>query len=238
MLYLDNSISLCKSVEQPHANMANPSCSPSPHFVSKSRRTNNIMCNRKMATCLKIPPCHCSPSPFAVLDVVIFIAVVCACGFLLFPYFHILMITCIEIGGAVVDAVKQDFAVPPFIYVSIGLTLSSALLATFVVVTCTGRKCGNANCKGLKNSVEFDIQLETEDCVKNCSGSGSLGGDGDGVKKGLFELGGHQNRELEAQLRKMAPPNGRAVLILRAKCGCSVGTLQVPAPKKHRNIRK
>ncbi|XP_028759530.1 uncharacterized protein At5g19025-like [Neltuma alba] len=233
MFYFDNSISLCQSVDHPPA-MANSSCSAD--FGSKSRRSNNILRNRKTPASfnsLQIPPCD--RSRFAVVDVVIFIAVICACGFLLFPYIQILIIKSIEIGGTILDAVKEEFSMAPLIYISIGLSVSSAVLATFLVVTWTGRKCGNPNCKGLKNSVEFDIQLETEDCVKK---SASLGTDGDGFQKGLFELARHQNRELEAQLRKMAPPNGRAVLILRAKCGCSVGRLQVPGPKKHRKIRK
>ncbi|XP_054777714.1 uncharacterized protein At5g19025-like [Prosopis cineraria] len=236
MFYFDNSISLCKSVDQPPA-MANSSCSAD--LGSKSRRSNNILRNRKTPTSfnsLQIPPCDRSRSRFAVVDAVIFVAVICACGFLLLPYIQILIIKSIEIGGTILHAVKEEFSAAPLIYISIGLSVSSAILATFLVVTWTGRKCGNPNCKGLKNSVEFDIQLETEDCVKN---SASLGTDGDEFKKGLFELARHQNRELEAQLRKMAPPNGRAVLILRAKCGCSIGRLQVPGPaKKHRKIRK
>jgi hypothetical protein len=36
----------------------------------------------------------------------------------------------------------------------------------------------------------------------------------------------------------MAPINGRAVLVLRGKCGCSVGRLEVPGPKKNRKIKK
>ncbi|KAI9124641.1 hypothetical protein K1719_004563 [Acacia pycnantha] len=233
MFHLDNSISLCKYVDQPPA-MANSSCSAD--LGSKSRRTNNILRNRKMPTSfssLQIPVCD--QSRFVLVDAVIFVAVICACGFLLFPSFQIFIIKCIEIGGIILDAVKEEFAVAPLIYISIGISVSSAILATFLVVTWTGRRCGNPSCKGLKNSVEFDIQLETEDCVKN---SASLETDGDVFKKGLLELARHQNRELEAQLRKMAPPNGRAVLILRAKCGCSVGRLQVPGPKKHRKPRK
>ncbi|KAF7820522.1 60S ribosomal protein L34 [Senna tora] len=224
MSYFDRSISFCKSVDQPPA-MVNSMGSPD--FGSKSRHSNT-------APRLQIPPCDRSRSRSAVVaDVVIFIAVICACGFLLFPYIQILVTQSIQIGGAILYLVKEEFSVAPLIYISIGLSVSSAVLATWLVVSWTGRKCGNPNCKGLRNSVEFDIQLETEDCVKN-----SPSVDGNGINKGLFELARHQNRELEAQLRKMAPPNGRAVLILRAKCGCSVGRLQVPGPKKNRKIKK
>ncbi|MCD7467776.1 hypothetical protein HAX54_005395, partial [Datura stramonium] len=30
----------------------------------------------------------------------------------------------------------------------------------------------------------------------------------------------------------MAPPNGRAVLVFRGRCGCSIGTMEVPGPRK------
>ncbi|KAL0709537.1 hypothetical protein Bca4012_016515 [Brassica carinata] len=43
-------------------------------------------------------------------------------------------------------------------------------------------------------------------------------------KKGLFELARDRRRELEAELKKMTPVNGRAVLVFRAKCGCCVGS--------------
>lgn len=211
---------------------------------SKLRHThnNNTLRNRKIpaaassssSNSLQIPRCDRSRSRLAVVDVVIFIAVICACGFLIFPYIQIAITQSIQIGGTIFDLVKEEFSVAPLIYISIGLSVSSAVLATWLVVSWTSRKCGNPNCKGLRNSVEFDIQLETEDCVKN-----SPSVDANGINnKGLFELARHQNRELEAQLRKMAPPNGRAVLILRAKCGCSVGRLQVPGPKKLRKIKK
>ncbi|KAE8734510.1 Detected protein of confused Function [Hibiscus syriacus] len=42
------------------------------------------------------------------------------------------------------------------------------------------RKCRNPNCKGLRKAAKFDIQLETEECVKNSSTLVK-----DGVKRGL-----------------------------------------------------
>ncbi|KAL2492437.1 Uncharacterized protein Adt_28065 [Abeliophyllum distichum] len=69
------------------------------------------------------------------------------------------------------------------------------------------------------------------------SGSGSGSGRGRG-RKGLFELPRDHHRELEAELKKMAPPNGRAVLVFRARCGCSVGRMEVPGPKKSRKVKK
>ncbi|KAH8957867.1 hypothetical protein BDL97_07G113700 [Sphagnum fallax] len=74
--------------------------------------------------------------------------------------------------------------------------------------------CDNPQCHGLCKAMELDIQLETEQCVRTLSTpivdelpwNGSL------------ELG--QNpKELEAELQRIAPPNGRAILNFCAPCG-------------------
>ncbi|CAJ2665676.1 unnamed protein product [Trifolium pratense] len=240
MVYFHSSISLCKSVDQPPvpSSMAN-----SIDFGSKSRQSNNFQRNKKnhnsssssssSSNSLQIPPCDRSRS--AMIDVVIFIAVVIACGFLFFPYVEFLVIKSIQIISMVLILIKEEFSIAPYIYISIGLSVVCAALATWGVVVCTTNKCGNPNCKGLKKAAEFDIQLETEDCVKN---SPNFVKDGGVCKKGLFELPRDHHKELEAELKKMAPVNGRAVLVLRARCGCSVGRLEVPGPKKQRKIKK
>ncbi|KAK2419932.1 Ribosomal protein L34e superfamily protein [Trifolium repens] len=239
MVYFHSSISLCKSVDQPPvpSSMAN-----SIDFGSKSRQSNNFQRNRKnhnssssssSSNSLQIPPCDRSRS--AMIDVVIFIAVVIACGFLFYPYVKFLVINSIQIISMVLILIKEEFSIAPYIYISIGLSVVCAALATWGVVVCTTNKCGNPNCKGLKKAAEFDIQLETEDCVKN---SPNFVKDGGVCKKGLFELPRDHHKELEAELKKMAPVNGRAVLVLRARCGCSVGRLEVSGPKKHRKIKK
>uniref|UniRef100_A0A0D3G966 Uncharacterized protein n=1 Tax=Oryza barthii TaxID=65489 RepID=A0A0D3G966_9ORYZ len=91
-------------------------------------------------------------------------------------------------------------------------------------------------CRGLRKAVEFDIQLETEECVR-------------GQQQRLLPLPGGRaallaaagarpvqlgdaHRELEAELRKMAPPNGRTVLIFRSPCGCPKGRMEVWGAKK------
>ncbi|KAL5152993.1 Uncharacterized protein HKD37_19G052616 [Glycine soja] len=247
MVYFHSSISLCKFVNQ-SSFMANSICSAD--FGSKSRQINHLQKNRRTpssssssssssSNSLQIPPCDRSRS--AMVDVVMFIAVVCACGFLFFPYVEFLVTKCYEVIKGVVFLIKEEVSVAPWIYVSIGLSVVFAALATWAVVACTTRKCGNPSCKGLRKAAEFDIQLETEDCVKNlASASSNVAKDGGGgTKKGLFELPRDHHRELEAELKKMAPPNGRAVLVLRARCGCSVGRLEVPGPRKHlRKINK
>ncbi|GMY13682.1 At5g19025 [Fagus crenata] len=224
MVYFHSSISVCKSVDQPTA-MAD----------TKSRLSNHLSRNRKTTNwpnCSKIPVCDRSRS--AVVDIVILIAVIGACSFLLFPYVKFVAVEVVKIVGVVVFLVKEEFSVAPMIYGSIGMSIFCASLAAWLVLACTSRKCGNPNCKGLRKAAEFDIQLETEDCVKNSTNLVN----GGGVKRGLFELPRDHHRELEAELKKMAPPNGRAVLVFRARCGCSVGRLEVPGLKKHRKIKK
>lgn len=169
------------------------------------------------------------------VDVVILIAVIVAISFLILPSVKILFLLAVEVFGAVMEVMREEVSQAPLIYGSVGLSICSAALAAWGVLSCTTRKCGNPNCKGLRKAAEFDIQLETEECVKSSASSVK---DGGGVKKGLFELPRDHHRELEAELKKMAPPNGRAVLVFRARCGCSVGRLEVPGPKKHRKIKK
>lgn len=80
-------------------------------------------------------------------------------------------------------------------------------------------------------SAEFDIQLETEECMKNSSSTEAWS------RTGLFELPQDHQWELGAELNKMAPPNGRAVLF-RFRCRCRVGKLVVPGLRRVRKIKK
>ncbi|CAE6109617.1 unnamed protein product [Arabidopsis arenosa] len=95
------------------------------------------------------------------------------------------------------------------------------------------RKCRNPKCKGLKKAMEFDLQLQTEECVKS------------GTVKEIDRLpwkGGSESNPdyecLRAELRKMAPVNGRAVLIFRSKCGCPIAKLEGWGPKRGRRHKK
>ncbi|XP_050230362.1 uncharacterized protein At5g19025 [Mercurialis annua] len=235
MVYFHSSISVCNSVDQ--SVMANSVNSSELH--PKSRNKNHGQNSRKMnnnshMNCSSIPVCDRSRS--AVVDVVILIAVIISCGFLLFPYIKIITLFFIELITVMHSVFKEEILRSPVIYASVGVGTFFAAIAVWTVFTCTTRKCGNPSCKGLRKAAEFDIQLETEECVKN-SNNGSLGKDG-GVKRGLFELPRDHHRELEAELKKMAPTNGRAVLVFRARCGCSVGRLEVPGSKKQKKIKR
>ena len=229
MVYLHSSIPLCNSVDQSSI-MA--SSLNSGGACSKSRQNNHVCRNRRMSNSpnsAKIPDCGRSRS--AVIDLVMLIAVVGACGFLFFPYVKVIADKSFKLVGAVMYLMKREVSRSPMVFGSVGVSILFAAIAIWAILACTGRKCGNPNCRGLRKAAEFDIQLETEDCVKNSSSK-------DSTKKGLFELPRDHHRELETELKKMAPPNGRAVLVFRARCGCSVGRMEVPGPKKPRRFKK
>ncbi|CAF1783662.1 unnamed protein product [Brassica oleracea var. botrytis] len=220
MVHLQSSISV---VEQSPI-MANSSDLHKPRASRKSSSSSSSIC--------------CDGSPSAAIDVLILIAVVTSSGFLIFPYIRFIAVKSVEIFSDVSCIVKEEILrnPDPVVYGLIALSVScTALSAWMIVILVSSRnKCGKPDCRGLgKANAEFDIQLETEDCVKGGSSSSVVS------KKGLFELPRDHHRELEAELKKMAPINGRAVLVFRAKCGCSVGRLEVPGPKKQqRKIKK
>ncbi|KAL0376553.1 UNVERIFIED_CONTAM: hypothetical protein Scaly_0772900 [Sesamum calycinum] len=85
--------------------------------------------------------------------------------------------------------------------------------------------------------MEFDLQLQGEDMLRI--------GNGNKAVKDVDELpwkGGSEDNPdyecLRAELRKMAPPNGRAVLLFRDKCGCPVSKLEGWGPKRGRRHKK
>uniref|UniRef100_A0A2P2KMY7 Uncharacterized protein MANES_01G092000 n=1 Tax=Rhizophora mucronata TaxID=61149 RepID=A0A2P2KMY7_RHIMU len=228
MVYFHSSISFCNSVDQSTTVMANSVNSN--ELCLKPRHNNHLHKNRRTTSCPNCPNIPvCDRHRSAVIDVVISIAVIGACGFLLFPYIKLV----IEFVGVIHYVVREEIMRNPMLYGSMGVSTFCFAIAAWLLLLCTTRKCGNPNCRGLRKAAELDIQLETEECVKNSSGTLAK----DGVKRGLLKLSRDHHRELEAKLKKMAPPNGKAVLIFRARCGCSVGRLEVPGPKSQRRSR-
>ncbi|KAF2577401.1 hypothetical protein F2Q68_00000509 [Brassica cretica] len=166
------------------------------------------------------------------IDVFILLAVVTSSAFLIFPYIRFIAIKSLSIFSDLSCLLKQEIFRDPdpivhgLIAWSVLCTALSGLM--IVLILCSRRRrCGKPNCRGLgRANAEFDIQIESEDCSVKRLKSGVIS------KKGLFELARDRNRELEAELKKMAPENGRAVLVYRGKCGCCVGRLVVPGPRK------
>ncbi|KAF8716816.1 hypothetical protein HU200_025912 [Digitaria exilis] len=166
----------------------------------------------------------------AVVDAVMLLAVVAALGFLVAPYLKLLLV---EVGTLLHPAASCLSAAAFF---GAAVAVAAAVVA-WELLGHHARKCGKPRCRGLKKAVEFDIQLETEECVRGRPGTLARSALLAAAGARPVELGDEQ-RELEAELRKMAPPNGRTVLIFRAPCGCPKGRMEVWGAKKVRRIKK
>ncbi|KAJ7566022.1 hypothetical protein O6H91_02G085300 [Diphasiastrum complanatum] len=200
-----------------------PQCkhSQSPHnYHHKTKKSSSPSC-----------PSLCEQSTAAVIDILVFFLVLGSCGVLLTPYVkyackgasELLPATFLYIGEIVYEA--------PVAYVSGVLLTFVSVIGAWEIYQHNSRKCRNPHCKGLRKAVEFDIQLETEECIKLQNPSELLP-----WNRGV-ELTQDQ-KELEGELKRMAPPNGRAVLIYRAPCGCPAARFEVWAPKKARRAKK
>ncbi|CAM8988285.1 hypothetical protein QQ045_007327 [Rhodiola kirilowii] len=185
----------------------------------------------------RLPPSNpnstCKHSPSATLDILILILVLFSGSFLLTSYFSYIF-------------TSVSLLLPPIDYAALlhESPLAYAIAFFFVFVTvflsiefCCGnrtRRCGRTGCKGLKNAMEFDLQLQTEDCLKSTVSKESI----DKLPwKGETEANPDYEC-LRSELRKMAPPNGRAVLLFRAKCGCPVAKLEGWCTKRGRRHKK
>ncbi|KAG0555243.1 hypothetical protein M758_12G157700 [Ceratodon purpureus] len=169
-------------------------------------------------------------SSSAAIDIVILILVLGACGFLFTPYFTFIAAEAAEVVPAALVLIGEVVLQAPVAYASATVFTFVAVLASFEIYQYVNRKCDNPNCRGLRKAMELDIQLETEDCVKLSSGR-------ELPWNGGVELG-HEQKELEAELRRMAPPNGRAVLIFRNPCGCPAARFEASGSKKARRSKK
>jgi hypothetical protein len=172
----------------------------------------------------------CDSTPMAVIDAVMLLAVVIAIGFLLIPYLKLLLL---EMGAMLHPAAS---CLPAAAFFGAAVAVAAVVVA-WELLGHHARKCGKPRCRGLKKAVEFDIQLETEECVRGRPGPTARSALLAAAGARPVELGDEQ-RELEAELRKMAPPNGRTVLIFRAPCGCPKGRMEVWGAKKVRRIKK
>eukprot|EP00258_Populus_trichocarpa_P045766 XP_024461785.1 uncharacterized protein At5g19025 [Populus trichocarpa] len=191
---------------------------------SSSSNTGNTNSNPNPSTL----PCKHSPS--ATLDLLILILVLFSGTFLLTSYFSYIFNSL----SLLLSNTSLSLHFPPFPYIC-GFFALFILSVLFIEFCCgpRSRKCDKPGCKGLKKAIEFDLQLQTEDCAKSTAG--------DDVDKLPWKGGTESNPDYEclrAELRKMAPPNGRAILLFRAKCGCPVAKLEGWGPKRGRRHKK
>ncbi|KAL5994990.1 hypothetical protein ACLOJK_025047 [Asimina triloba] len=210
-------IEFCKAFEQHRAEHRNS------HSQSRKKRSSSL-------NHLSHP--FCDHSPFAAVDIIVLLLAIAAIVVLTMPYLKFIFRGASEFLPAVFDLVGDVMYTTPVAY-AVGLVaMFTAVILVWEYLCYRSRKCGNPYCKGLRKAVEFDIQLESEECVKYMPP----------MPKGVYgtcplELG-EDHKELEAELRRMAPRNGRTVLIFRSRCGCPTGRMEVWGPKKVRRIKK
>ncbi|XP_074322097.1 uncharacterized protein At5g19025-like [Apium graveolens] len=178
-------------------------------------------------------PNPCQHSSSNIGDVIILILALFSGTFLISSYlsyiFHSLSLL---IPIILPSLYALDFSLSIY-YLSFSLFFVSTILVFHLC--CGSRKCKRVGCKGLKRALEFDLQLQNEECLRL---------DGKGVREVdlLPWKGGKESNPdyecLRGELRKMAPPNGRAVLIFRDKCGCPVAKLEGWSVKRGRKHNK
>lgn len=199
-------------------------------MVSSEHRSTSGLPRKRGKSLNPLSHPFCEHSHFAAIDIVILILALGALGFLSVPYLKFIFHEVCELLPFTFELILDVIYDTPVAYV-VGLVVTSAaMITTWEIIDHKSRKCGNIACRGLRKSVEFDIQLESEECIK-CPPHA--------LKETACSLElGKDHKKLEAELKKMAPPNGRTVLIFRAPCGCPAGRMEVWGPKKVRRIKK
>ncbi|KAL2506767.1 Ribosomal protein L34e superfamily protein [Abeliophyllum distichum] len=187
-------------------------------------------------------PSLCRHSPSATLDLLILIIVLFSGAFLIISYFSYLFqafsLLLPPFSAIVSQLYYHIISDAQSQYIFFGLFfLSFVMFVVFFEICCgfRSRRCGKNGCKGLKKAMEFDLQLQGEELLRSTNKAvkdvNELPWKGDNEDNPDYEC-------LRAELRKMAPPNGRAVLLFRAKCGCPVAKLEGWGPKRGRRHKK
>ncbi|XP_038722244.1 uncharacterized protein At5g19025-like isoform X2 [Tripterygium wilfordii] len=178
----------------------------------------------------------CRHSPSATLDLLILIVVLFSGTFLVSSYFSYLfhslsLLLSLSSPHLPTLSFSVSFSLSlPYLLAFFGFFFLSLLLLDF----CCGsrsRRCDRPGCKGLKKALEFDLQLQTEESIRSAKDIDALPWKGGSESNPDYEC-------LRAELRKMAPPNGRAVLLFRSRCGCPVAKLEGWGPKRGRRQKR
>ncbi|KAA8527548.1 hypothetical protein F0562_034737 [Nyssa sinensis] len=223
---------LLSSIVMAPSSSSSPSLSkPNNHNRKLSPSNSNPNPNRCSSSSLL-----CKHSPSATLDILILILVLFSGTFLITSYFSYIFQSLSLILPSLLLSDCITLRDSPILYLLGFVFFFVAVVVAFEI--CCGyrsRKCENPGCKGLKKAMEFDLQLQTEECLRSAANA---------VRE-IDELpwkGGSEGNPdyecLRAELRKMAPPNGRAVLLFRAKCGCPVAKLEGWGAKRGRRHKK
>ncbi|WVZ98392.1 hypothetical protein U9M48_043845 [Paspalum notatum var. saurae] len=187
--------------------------------------------------------CRHTPSS-ATLDLLILLLVLFSLAFLLASSFAHVARSLSPLLATPPAAAALAYAAAALPYLAAAAALAAA--AFFSCSRLPRRRCRNPRCRGLRKALEFDVQLQTEEAVR--AGAGSTVGGADAAMWREIEAlpwkggqgGNNPDYEcLRAELRRMAPPSGRAVLLFRNRCGCPVAKLEGwGAPKSKRRNKK
>ncbi|KAL5719365.1 hypothetical protein ACHQM5_012154 [Ranunculus cassubicifolius] len=226
-------IEFCRAFEQHRNNMAqHNNNNNNPHSDHPNNHRNNHSRTKKHNTKSFTSYSFCDLSLFAAIDIILLLMVLGSIGVLTVPYFQFLYHQVAQLLPLLFALIGDVIYNAPVAY-ALGCIITFVLvIAIWEFISHKARKCGNPFCKGLRKAVEFDIQLESEECVK-CLPTAPED------VYGLQPLDiGDDHKELEAELKRMAPLNGRTVLIFRTPCGCPAGRMEVWGPKKIRRLKK
>ena len=201
---------------------------------------------------LSLSPSSCRHTPSsATLDLLILLLVLFSLAFLLASSLaHVSRsLSPLLASPPAAAALASASAALPYLAAGLPYVAAGAVLAAAAFLSCRRlprRRCRNPRCRGLRKALEFDVQLQSEDAVR--AGAGSTVGGADAAMWREIETlpwkGGQSGNNpdyecLRAELRRMAPPNGRAVLLFRNRCGCPVAKLEGwGTPKSKRRNKK
>ncbi|XP_039119401.1 uncharacterized protein At5g19025 [Dioscorea cayenensis subsp. rotundata] len=212
---------------------------PSPSASSSSLRPRRLSSSSSHPNPSSLTFSHtCKHSPSATLDLLILILVLFSCTFLIFSFLSYLFRSISFLLPSFSFSLALTAAIP--ILVLLLLALAVLLLALSLAATHarSRRRCANPHCKGLKKALEFDVQLQTEDAIRASPQDAAWRAIDALPWKGGQGGNNPDYERLRAELRRMAPPNGRAVLLFRLRCGCPVSKLEAWGPKRARRTRK
>lgn len=173
--------------------------------------------------------CNCKHAPSATLDLLILLLVLFSGAFLLSSYFSYIFNS--------LSLLLPSVSLPIPYLLSFVIFFIASVITVELCCGARSRKCERIGCRGLKKATEFDLQIE-----RFGSGSGTASGLGLGEYDKLPWKGGSEGNPdyecLRSELRKMAPINGRALLLFRAPCGCPIAKLEASGPKKGKRHKR
>ncbi|KAH7666945.1 Ribosomal protein L34Ae protein [Dioscorea alata] len=209
------------------------------------------------------PSSHtCNHSPAVILDLLFLIVTLFSSTFLIFSFlsylFHLLsflLLPSFSFFFCSLSFLLPSFSfsylfrslsltaatpIPLLLLILLVLVLAILLLAhSFVAALARSRRrCGKRYCEGLKQAPEVDILLQSKEAIRASPQ--------DGVWREINQLpsmsgpvSDHPDYKLVTdELRRIVPPNGRAVLIFRLPCGCAISKVVIWGRNRARRTRE